>query len=138
VTECNTDEPWPEAWAAREDELLFAIDVLRALGVECGSGESVAERSVLGFDAPLRCFARQRSTNRSRNELPAMVSGFEGAEVVEVQTDADIDLTDLLVDFWVGGDSTDCSILMSEEFRAMEVGFAALSGQGYWTIAFIK
>ncbi|HMA94336.1 MAG TPA: hypothetical protein VKP30_16710 [Polyangiaceae bacterium] len=136
VSECNLQEPWPEQWATNEDLLATLIILYRMAGLECGKeSSSGSAMAVLDVDDPLRCFARQRSVSRSRNELPATGTGFESAVVVERETDVDATGADLFVDLWYGTDLTDCNILMREDFETLEVGYVALSGRAYWTIA---
>lgn len=136
VSDCNLEEPWPEQWATNEDLLASLIILYRMAGLECGKeSSSGSAMAVLDVDDPLRCFARQRSVSRSHNELPATGTGFESAVVVERETDVDATGADLFFDLWYGTDLTDCNTLMSEGFETVEVGYVALSGRGYWTIA---
>lgn len=138
TVECNPTESWPEEWAKKEYALANLIDLLRFAGLECGTLDRGPERSALDDDNSLRCFAREYSLSRSINEPPAVPASFQDAVVIEVQTAADLSGGDMAIGMWTNDEPTDCRYLMSNDFGTMEVGFAAASNVGYWTIALMK
>lgn len=138
---CASVSDWDPDWAAAEDDLLLAINVVRAAAFDCITGDPLAVAPPqLNLSPSLRCAARRRSS--SKHTLGSAESRLAATDVPTTQLGTVVATTDqtnsdpafVLVGWLLGDTVGDCTNLTDPRFTSVGIGYAYLEEVGYWTV----
>jgi uncharacterized protein YkwD len=141
---CPKVEPWNDAWAGFEVEVVRLVNERRGAGGECG-GKSFARSAPLSIDSALRCAARNHSLDMATNDFfdhenlagedagdRIARAGFEWTAVGENIAQGQPNPSEVMVD-WMASPGH-CANILDPRFEFIGVGF---HGDGdVWTQTF--